>query len=91
MRKDKSIMELAGKKVLVVGCGKSGIGSAVFLLQEGADPILFDESEKLTAEKVRESLQKNRGTGTWQRHKGRRGGKSGFLRGPCGGGSGTGL
>ncbi len=58
MRKDKSIMELAGKKVLVVGCGKSGIGSAVFLLQEGADPILFDESEKLTAEKVRESLQR---------------------------------
>ena len=81
MRKDKSIMELAGKKVLVVGCGKSGIGSAVFLLQEGADPILFDESEKLTAEKVRESLT----------YKGRRGGKSGFLRGPCGGGSGTGL
>ena len=49
-------MKLAEKKVLIVGCGKSGIGAAVFLLQEGAHPVLFDESEKLTEEKVREQL-----------------------------------
>lgn len=49
-------MELAEKKVLIVGCGKSGIGAAVFLLQERALPILFDESEKLTEAEVREHL-----------------------------------
>ena len=41
-------MKLAEKKVLVVGCGKSGIGAAVFLVGEGACPVLFDENEKLT-------------------------------------------
>lgn len=54
--KDESTMELAGKKVLIVGCGKSGIGAAAFLLREKAKPILFDESEKLTEEKVRALL-----------------------------------
>lgn len=49
-------MELAGRKVLIIGCGKSGIGAAAFLLQEGALPVLFDENEKLTEEAVRESL-----------------------------------
>lgn len=49
-------MELAGKKVLIVGCGKSGIGAAVFLLRERALPILFDENEKLTEEEVRRNL-----------------------------------
>lgn len=53
---DKRIMELAGKKVLIVGCGKSGIGAAVFLLREGAHPVLFDESAALTEAKVREDL-----------------------------------
>lgn len=49
-------MELAGKKVLIVGCGKSGIGAAVFLLREKALPTLFDENEKLTEDAVREKL-----------------------------------
>lgn len=49
-------MELAGKRVLIIGCGKSGIGAAVFLLQEGANPVLFDENEKLTEETVRRNL-----------------------------------
>lgn len=52
----KNIMELAGKNVLIIGCGKSGIGAAAFLLREGAYPVLFDESEKLTEKTVRESL-----------------------------------
>ena len=46
-------MKLAEKKVLVVGCGKSGIGAAVFLVGEGACPVLFDENEKLTEKEVR--------------------------------------
>lgn len=49
-------MELAGKRVLIIGCGKSGIGAAVFLLREGAHPILFDENEKLTEETVYQNL-----------------------------------
>ena len=49
-------MELAEKSVLIIGCGKSGIGAAVFLLREGAHPVLFDENEKLTEEAVRKSL-----------------------------------
>lgn len=55
-----NIMELTGKRVLIVGCGKSGIGAAVFLLREGAYPILFDESEKLTQARVREHLSEKR-------------------------------
>lgn len=54
-------MELAGKKVLIVGCGKSGIGAAVFLLQEKAHPILFDENEKLTEMEVRKHLSEKIG------------------------------
>lgn len=53
---EKSNMELAGKRALIIGCGKSGIGAAVFLLQEGAHPVLFDENEKLTEETVRKNL-----------------------------------
>lgn len=49
-------MELAGKRVLIVGCGKSGIGAAVFLLQEKAHPILFDENETLKESEVRNRL-----------------------------------
>ena len=49
-------MELAGKNVLIIGCGKSGIGAAVFLLREGAHPVLFDENEKLTEETVYQNL-----------------------------------
>lgn len=49
-------MKLAEKKVLVVGCGKSGIGAAVFLVREGACPVLFDENEKLTEKEVRDRL-----------------------------------
>ena len=54
-------MDLTGKNVLVIGCGKSGIGAAVFLLREGAKPVLFDESEKLTEAEVRERLAEKTG------------------------------
>lgn len=36
-----------GKKVLVAGCGKSGLGAAGLLQKAGAVPVLFDENEKL--------------------------------------------
>lgn len=46
-------MDLQGKKVLVVGSGLSGIGAVEVLNHAGAEPILFDENEKLAAEEVR--------------------------------------
>ena len=43
-------MNLAGKNVLIIGCGKSGIGAAVFLKKHGANPILFDAGETIKEE-----------------------------------------
>ena len=39
-------MNLEGKRVLVVGAGKSGIAAARLLLEAGAAPVLFDANEK---------------------------------------------
>lgn len=47
-------MDLQGKKVLVAGCGKSGIGAAQLLDQAGAYPVLFDENLKLDVEALKE-------------------------------------
>jgi len=47
---------LAGKNVLVVGSGISGIGAVSLLDKMGAMPILFDENEKMTAEMLKEKL-----------------------------------
>lgn len=53
------MIDLAGKKVLIVGTGISGIGSAKLLEEQGALPILYDSNEKLTEEAVREKLGKD--------------------------------
>lgn len=37
-------MELTDKKILVYGCGKSGIGAASLILQKGGTPVLYDEN-----------------------------------------------
>lgn len=50
-------MGTAGKKVLVFGSGKSGIGSVKLLKKHGADVILYDGNEKLDEKKIRESLK----------------------------------
>ena len=39
-------MNINGQKVIVVGTGKSGIGSAVLLEQNGALPILYDGKDR---------------------------------------------
>ena len=52
----EDIMDLQGKKVLVVGSGLSGIGAVQALHHAGAAPLLFDENEKLNAEEVRRKL-----------------------------------
>lgn len=46
-------MELQGKKVLVIGSGKSGIGAAGLLGKTGALPVIFDSNEKLDAEAIK--------------------------------------
>ncbi|WP_029322247.1 UDP-N-acetylmuramoyl-L-alanine--D-glutamate ligase [Butyrivibrio sp. AE3004] len=48
--------ELIGKKVLIIGTGISGIGSAKLLGKAGAFPIIFDENTKITEETVKEKL-----------------------------------
>ncbi|MDE6972842.1 MAG: UDP-N-acetylmuramoyl-L-alanine--D-glutamate ligase [Lachnospiraceae bacterium] len=47
-------LDLQGKKVLVVGSGKSGIGAAGLIAQAGGIPVLFDGNEKLSPEEIRE-------------------------------------
>ena len=41
-------MELAGRRVLVVGCGKSGKSAKEFLKNKGCDVLVFDDNIKKT-------------------------------------------
>lgn len=50
-------MELEGKKVLVYGSGKSGIGAANLLTKVGAHPVIFDEKEGLSPEDILKKLE----------------------------------
>lgn len=50
-------MNWNGKKVLVVGCGISGIGSTKLLQKTGAVPVLYDENMKVDAENVRQKFE----------------------------------
>ena len=45
-------MNLQGKKVLVFGSGKSGIGAAELLGQVGAEPVIYDGNADLDKEAV---------------------------------------
>lgn len=49
-------MDVKGKKVLVFGAGKSGIGAAGLLLREQAQVVLFDGNAEQDPEKIREKL-----------------------------------
>ena len=40
-------MELQGKKVLVFGSGKSGIGASDLLAKVGAFPVIYDGNAKI--------------------------------------------
>ena len=55
-------VDLHGKKVLVFGTGKSGIGAADLLLGVGAEPVLYDGNENLTCEEVRKKLPEGNGS-----------------------------
>ena len=54
-------MDLKGKKVLVFGAGKSGIGAADLLGSAGAQPVIYDRNADLDKEAV---LHKTNGTYT---------------------------
>ncbi|MBD5549322.1 MAG: UDP-N-acetylmuramoyl-L-alanine--D-glutamate ligase [Lachnospiraceae bacterium] len=49
-------MEIQGKRVLVVGSGKSGIGAARLLGNLGAYPVLFDSNDKQNEEEIRQKV-----------------------------------
>ena len=50
-------MEFRGVKTLVIGSGISGVGAVSLLNRLGADVILYDSNEKLTAEEMEGKLQ----------------------------------
>ncbi len=50
-----------GKRILVVGSGKSGVGAVELLEKVGASPVLFDGNEKLTREEVLARFQDGTG------------------------------
>ena len=52
-------MELKGKKVLVFGAGKSGIGAADLLNAVGACPVLYDGKTDLDKESVLHKISGN--------------------------------
>lgn len=45
-----------GEKCLVIGSGISGVGSVALLERLGADVVLYDSDEKMTAEEIRGKL-----------------------------------
>ena len=52
-------MDFQGKKVTVVGLGKSGLAAALLLHKIGAEPRITDNAKKQEAEKNAEELSKN--------------------------------
>ena len=41
-----------GKKIIIVGAGKSGQAAAAMLKCQGADPVIYDENKDLNEESV---------------------------------------
>lgn len=58
------MIAIDNKRVIVVGTGKSGIGSAVLLEQNGAIPVIYDENDKVNAKEVRKRLSEKLGFAT---------------------------
>lgn len=49
-------MNLAGKHVLVIGTGKSGIAASSLLVKQGAEVILFDGNQDLDKEQIQSKV-----------------------------------
>ena len=54
------MIDIRDKSVIVVGTGKSGIGSAVLLEKNGALPVIYDGNETTDAAAVRASISLQR-------------------------------
>ena len=54
-------MDYTDKKVLVYGCGKSGIGAAALRLKSGAVPYLYDENTGVDREKTAAAVREKSG------------------------------
>ena len=50
------MIDIRDKSVIVVGTGKSGVGSAVLLEKNGALPVIYDGNEKTDAAAVKASI-----------------------------------
>ncbi|MDE7184546.1 MAG: UDP-N-acetylmuramoyl-L-alanine--D-glutamate ligase [Lachnospiraceae bacterium] len=55
------MIDLKERRVIVVGTGKSGIGSAALLEKYGALPVLYDENEKTDKDAVKAVLREKLG------------------------------
>ena len=55
------MIDIRDKRVMVVGTGKSGVGSAVLLERNGALPVIYDGNDKTDIEAVKASLQEKLG------------------------------
>lgn len=55
------MMRFKDRKVIVVGTGKSGIGSAALLEKNGALPVIYDGNEQADKEGVKESIREKLG------------------------------
>ena len=64
LKEELSKVDLQGKKVLVFGTGKSGIGASDLLQKVGAEPVLYDGNENLTIDEVRKKLTEE-GSGSY--------------------------
>jgi UDP-N-acetylmuramoylalanine--D-glutamate ligase len=51
------MMDIKGEKVIIVGTGKSGLGSAKLLEENGALPLIYDSNEGVDTAAVMESLK----------------------------------
>lgn len=58
------MIDLKGRRVIIVGTGKSGIGSAVLLEKNDALPVLYDGNENTDKEKVKAVLTEKLGRQT---------------------------
>ena len=49
-------MDLSGKKILVFGSGKSGVGASRLLIGAGAVPVFYDGKADLDCQAVRDRI-----------------------------------
>ena len=59
MDREEWIKKYAGKKILVIGAGLSGVGSVHLACEIGAKPILLEQNEQKKESEIRSSLHES--------------------------------